>query len=268
VGCQFCAWAGPRGRWMSTRRSLASLLPHRPHRPSFPPFSLSTMAEDRPISSVNSEYITPRPSILALDGVVFDPAALDSATLEPPRASFFNPGPSIAESSPRDSRPVSTSGPEVDKESSTPALSTSLLPAGKDSEALPSEYPARSRPFYRRPVRLAIALGALVALILAIILPVYFTVIHKSNNSSSKISNNPDSGTTSSSAAAPTPSGSPDNPTNPNTPNTPSAATTGGDGSTVTSGNTSFVYSNPFGGYCEFLLTSSTYVHGRLTGAE
>lgn len=205
------------------------------------------MAEDRPISTVSSEYATPHPSLLALDGVVFDSAALDLPPPRPPRRSFINPGPSITENSSRDSHPVSTTGPEVDKESSTPALSTALLPAGKDSEALPSQDSARSRPFYRRPVWLAIALGALVALILAIVLPVYFTVIHKSNNSSSKVSNNPTG--TSSGTARPTPSGSPNNPNN------PSGAITGGNGSTVTSGNTSFVYTNPFGGYCEFLLT-------------
>lgn len=236
------------------------------------------MAEDRPISTVNSEYATPPASVLALDSATleaprasfFSPSgpsiaenpsrdsralsttgsqvdkeapvlALDSTPLEPPRASFFSPGPSIAENSSRDSRAVSTTGLEGDKEASTPAHSTALLPAGKYPEDPASQYAARSRPFYRRPVWLAIALGALVALILVIILPVYFTVIHKSNNNSSAVSNSPGSST--SSGARPTPTSNP---------NTPSGATTGGDGSTIVSGNTSFVYKNPFGGYCEF----------------
>jgi len=251
------------------------------------------MAEDRPISTVNSEYATPPASVLALDGALEPPRAsffspgpsiaeessrdsralsttgpevdkeapvlaLDSAPLEPPRASFFSPGPSIAENSSRDSRAVSATGPEVDKEASTPAHSTALLPAGKYSEDPASHYAARSRPFYRRPVWLAIALGALVALILAVILPVYFTVIRKSNNNSSAASNSPSSSSGTTSSAGPTATGSP---------NTPSGAITGGDGSTIISGNTSFVYKNPFGGYCEFFLTSTTYVHGRLTGA-
>jgi len=245
------------------------------------------MAEDRPISTVNSEYATPPPSVLALDSalepprtsffsagpsigpsIAEDPSrdsralstagpevdkeapvlALDNAPLEPPRASFFNPGPSIAENSLRDSRAVSTTGPEVDKEASTPAHSTALLPAGKYSEDPASQYAARSRPFYRRPVWLAIALGALVALILAIILPVYFTVIRKSNNNSNAASNSPGSGSSTSSSAGPTATGSP---------TTPSGAITGGDGSTIISGNTSFVYKNPFGGYCEFFPTSN-----------
>ena len=140
---------------------------------------------------------------------------------------------------------MSTTGPEGDKEASTAAQSTALLPVGRASDDSHSKYSARPVPFYRRPVWLAIALGALVALILIIILPVYFTVIHKSNNNSTKASKNPGSST--SSGARPTPTGNP---------NTPSGATTGGNGSTIISGNTSFVYNNPYGGYCEFLPSS------------
>jgi len=191
------------------------------------------MAEDRPTSTVNSEYATPPVSVLALDGV----------PLEPPRASFFSPGPSIGDNSSRDSRALSAMGPEVDREGSTPAHSTALLPTTKDTEGVEApfsqHYAPRSVPFYRRPVWLAIALAALVALILIIILPVYFTVI-KNNGNSNKLSNNSGSGTSTSNA--PNPTSTPIN----------AGATTGGDGSTVFTGNTSFTYRNPFGGYCEF----------------
>jgi hypothetical protein len=137
---------------------------------------------------------------------------------------------------------VSATGPEGDKEGSTPAHSTSFLPTNKDTEGAEapySQYAPRSVPFYRRPVWLAIALAALVALILAIILPVYFTVIKKNGNSN-KVSSNPGSSTTTS--GAPRPTSTPVN----------NGAITGGDGSTVFTGNTSFTYSNAFGGYCEF----------------
>lgn len=202
------------------------------------------MAEDRPVSTVNSEYGTPAPSLPALDG-----------PLEPPRASFFGgPGPSIGSiaSSPRDSRAESTTGPENDKEGLTPGQSTTLLAAGKEEEAPPFQPALISRPLYRRPVWLAVGLGALVAVILAIALPVALT--HKSKHSQSNVSGNqPGSGSGNG-------TGSGNGPTNPNT---PSNAITGGDGSTVVSGNTTFVYSNPFGGYCEFFflyLSPLTYM--------
>jgi len=195
---------------------------------------LTTMAEDRPLSTANSESVTPPHSSLAFD----------SAPLEPPRASFFSgTGTSIGESASHHSAAPSATGPEFDKESFTQAQSATLLPAGKDSEGPPSQGAPRTRPLYRRPLWLAIAFGTLAALIFAIILPVYFTVIHKSGQSN-KLSNNP--GT--SSGNKPSPTGNPES---------PSGATSGGNGSTIISGNTSFVYLNPFGGYCEFLLTSN-----------
>jgi hypothetical protein len=191
------------------------------------------MAEDRPTSMAHSEYATPPVSVLALD----------STPLEPPRASFFGPGPSIGDNSSRDSRAFSATGPEGDKEASTAAQSTTLLPVHRDAgvEGLPSQYVSRSVPFYRRPARLAIALGALVALILIIILPVYFTVIKKHGNSTN-ISSNPGSGT--STSGAPKATGTPVN----------KGAITGGDGSTVITANGSFTYQNSFGGYCKFLF--------------
>ncbi|KAI0001010.1 hypothetical protein BJV77DRAFT_256093 [Russula vinacea] len=192
------------------------------------------MAEDRPVSTVtsaiNSEYTTPPPSMPSLPG-------LDSAPLEPPRASFFSPGPSIGENSPRDSRVESATGQETDKEGFTPGHSSTVLPLGKpeDSEAPLSQLAPRGRPFYRRPAGLAIALGALVAVILAIALPV--SLIHKGKHSQSN-SSNPGNGNGPGSGNG-----------NPSSPKNSSNAITGGDGSTIVSGNTTFVYKNPFGGY-------------------
>ena len=202
------------------------------------------MAEDRPVSTVQSEYATPAPSL----------PALDNTQLEPPRASFFSgPGPSIGsigESSPRDSRVGSTTGPENDKEGTTPGQSTTLLPVGKEEGAVFSQPATRSQPFYRRPAGVAIALGALVVVVLAIALPA--SLVHKNkHNGSSSNSNGNGSGSGSGNG-------------NPKSPPNSSNAITGGDGSTITSGNTSFVYKNPFGGICEFLFPSVlTYVSAR-----
>jgi hypothetical protein len=199
------------------------------------------MAEDRPTSTVYSEYATPPQSLLALD----------TMPLGPPRASFFSPGPSIGGGSSRESRALSATIPEADKEDFTPAQSATLLQTGKDSESPPSRLAARTAPFYRRPVWLAIALGTLVVLVLAIVLPV--TLTHKSNGQSNKLGSNSGSGT-----------GSSGNPSPTGNPKTSSNATSGGDGSTIISGNTSFTYSNPYGGFCEFLLIS---IYFRIWGA-
>ena len=208
------------------------------------------MAEDRPLSTANTEYATPAPSL--------PPSlpALDSAPLEeplegplvPPRRSFLNPGPSIA-SSPRDSHVDSTTGGAENEKTPTPGQSTSYLPVDRDTEAPSSQPVAKTRPIYRRPAFLAIAVGALVAVALAVALPVSLT--HKSssnhtqsNNSGNKPGGGPGSG-------------------NPNNPKNVSNAITGGDGSTIVSGNTSFVYHNSYGGFCEFLFSHTmtlTYV--------
>jgi hypothetical protein len=187
------------------------------------------MAEDRPVSTVNSDYATPAQS----------PVLLDSAILEPPRASFFNPGlsPDLG-TTPRDSIAPSASGPEQD----TPAESTTFLPAGKESGAVSLQGAVATKPLYRRSAFLAAAIAALVAIILIIILPVYFVVIHKNNDSSNIASGN---GNT---------TGNGNGPGHGKNPPTSSSATTGGDGSTIVSGNTSFIYHNAFGGFCEFSL--------------
>ena len=189
---------------------------------------------DRPISTVNSDYATPMHS----------PLNLDNGTLEPPRASFFNPGPSPdLGNTPRDSIAASTGGPEQSRDGLTPAESTTFLPTSKESETVLTQREIPTRPLYRRPAFLAVAAAALVAIILSVVLPVYFVVIHK-NNSSSKLANG-DNGNGSGSGSG-----------NGNGKNPPSSsnAITGGDGSTIVSGNTSFIYHNSFGGYCESSL--------------
>jgi aryl-phospho-beta-D-glucosidase BglC (GH1 family) len=188
------------------------------------------MAEDRPISTVNSDYATPMHS----------PLNLDNGTLEPPRASFFNPGlsPDLG-NTPRDSIAASTNGPEQSRDGLTPAESTTFLPAGKESETVLPERAIATKPPYRRPAFLAVAVAALVAIILTIILPVYFVVIHKNKNSSNLANGNGNG------------SGNGSGSGNGNGKNPPSSsnATTGGDGSIIVSGNTSFIYHNSFGGY-------------------
>ena len=187
------------------------------------------MAEDRPVSTVNSDYATPLNS----------PLPFDQATLEPPRASFFSP--SLGQSTPRESIAPSASGPEQDRDGLTPAESTTFLPAGKESGTISPQGVVATKPLYRRPTIWAIAFAALVAIILIIILPVYFAVIHKNHGSSNLANNNNGTGGNG--------GGNGNNPPT-STPN----ATTGGNGSTIVSGNTSFTYINPFGGFCEFSL--------------
>ena len=96
-----------------------------------------------------------------------------------------------------------------------------------------SVYPSKTSKSRRNTIILS-ALGGLL-LIVAVILPVYFLAIkHTSNNAASSHG----SGT----ATAPSPSGT-KSPTSQN-------LITGGDGSTVTmEDGTTFIYSNPFGGY-------------------
>ena len=201
------------------------------------------MTEERLLSMA-----TPAPSLPPTLPVV-DSTRLEDleAPLEPPRRSFLASGPSIP-GTPRDSRAESTTGPENER-SSPSARSTAYLPVGRDSytEAPLSEPVPKSRPFYRRPIWLAIAAGTLVAVILAIALPV--SLSHKSKHTQSNNSGKP---------GKPGSNG-PGN-GNPNSPNNTSNAITGGDGSTIVSGGTSFVYNNSFGGFCEFLFYTKTFL--------
>ena len=93
-------------------------------------------------------------------------------------------------------------------------------------------------PFLKRVFWLPLVIA--VVIILAVVLPVYFTVIKPKNNTASGVSKNPDN-----SSPSPSPTSSSGNPKSPND------LTTGGDGSTVTMDNgTQFTYHNSFGGFC------------------
>jgi aryl-phospho-beta-D-glucosidase BglC (GH1 family) len=95
-------------------------------------------------------------------------------------------------------------------------------------------YPSKTSKSRRNTIILS-ALGGLLLLIVAIILPVYFLAIKHNSN---KAASSEHSGT----ATAPSPSGT-KSPTSQN-------LITGGDGSTVTMDDgTTFTYHNPFGGY-------------------
>jgi hypothetical protein len=84
--------------------------------------------------------------------------------------------------------------------------------------------------------------------VLAVVLPVYFTVIKPKNHSAlSKGSG--------SSGPAGTPSTG--------NPKSPTGATSGGDGSTVIlDDGTKFTYNNKFGGYCEYFVNTIQGVTG------
>jgi glucan 1,3-beta-glucosidase len=87
------------------------------------------------------------------------------------------------------------------------------------------------RSLFKRPILWLAVVAALVIVALAVILPVYFTVIKPKNNTSSGGNSNGGS--------------------NNNTSGNPKSLTTGGDGSTVTTENgTQFTYHNQFGGFC------------------
>ena len=132
---------------------------------------------------------------------------------------------------------------------STPAESSPFLPHnnkeasfGTSQDVLPNP---RRRPLYRRPWFWVAAIVAIVVVALAVVLPVIFVVVKPgqhhstsgSSSSGSSGSNDSGSGQSGSNGSGSTPQG---------------AIKTGGDGSTVTKDDGStFVYHNPFGGYCE-----------------
>lgn len=186
------------------------------------------MAGERLGSTATSDYVTPPHSPISLESALPLPSPLNSA-------------PYNRESNPSVSVVAGATGPEPDKEGATPGESTAFLPAGNDSVTLPQSGPIATTPFPgRRPVRWAVALAALVAVVLAAFIPVYFTVIHKSHGGKSNNAVNGGSGSGSGSGTG--------------NPGSTTDATSGGDGSTIISGNTSFTYSNPFGGYCKLIV--------------
>ena len=100
-----------------------------------------------------------------------------------------------------------------------------------------ADEPESRRSLFRRPIFWFAVVAGVVVVVLAVILPVYFTVIKPKNDASSDGSGNSNGGNGG--------NGSGNN--NPTT----NLATTGGDGSTVTTDNgTEFTYHNPFGGFC------------------
>ena len=122
----------------------------------------------------------------------------------------------------------------------TPSANAPLVPEtekvygngnGLEEDAI--RQPERRKSLFQRPIFLFAVAAACVVVVLAVILPVYFTVIKPKDKTSSSGGGNPNS-----------------NSTNGN-PNSPKGLTTGGDGSTITMDNgTQFTYRNPFGGFC------------------
>ena len=93
----------------------------------------------------------------------------------------------------------------------------------------------KSKPFHKRPLIWALAAVAVALIAVAVVVPVYFTVIKPKNNSVTGGSGGSNSG-------------DPNSPTH----QPPTSSNSGGDGSTITTANgTQFTYSNPYGGICE-----------------
>lgn len=198
------------------------------------------------------------------------------APLEPPSAPYLQPGPSLnntpresyvdASSQPRDSAaPADLASPSASTpflneserqtaSSSAVGLSAAAVGAGAGAGVAAGAYEgekeyatgagattaARPRkPIYKRPLCWLITAAAFIIVVLAVILPIYFTIIKPHNGSAS--------------GSASGGSGS--------NPGSPSGATTGGNGSEVVDSATgeTFVYTNNFGGFCEFLFQVSSF---------
>ncbi|EGN91810.1 glycoside hydrolase family 5 protein [Serpula lacrymans var. lacrymans S7.3] len=142
--------------------------------------------------------------------------------LEPPRASYLA------------SDPVSELSTPHESYGHSPGNSTALLPEAEKqeerrayAERQHAGFPKRS--IFKRPLFWLASLVALAIVVLAVVLPVYFTVVKPRQNKQAYSSGG---------------GGSPGNP------ESPTGATTGGNGSlVVTSDGSSFTYINPFGGY-------------------
>jgi len=140
--------------------------------------------------------------------------------LHPP---FLAARPSIANGSPQDSYMEAT-----------PYDSAILLPVMKNEDYTEEGDPIAPLPSSPKAMRhpllfLLTGLIALIIVVLAVILPVYFTVIKPQNVRTSQFSSNGGDGT-------------------------PTNAITGGDGSTIkASDGTTFTYNNKLGGICKFI---------------
>jgi hypothetical protein len=191
--------------------------------------------QDTPNVSPQSNMTTPRDVHTPL------PVPTDE-TLEPPRASYLAP---VSNESTRNSYGQSSFN------DSSQGLATEKVPETYADET-PS--PEKRGSILKRPVVWLGAIAAFIALILIIILPVYFTVIKKHNQNASTAAGG--SGTPQSSG----PSGP-----------TSSSAITGGDGSVITTETgENFTYNNQFGGFCESTVininhTSEITIDARLT---
>ena len=230
------------------------------------------MAAPRPLSdATDASYSTP----------LHTPLHLDSPPLDPPSAPYFanfgalNLGPSLsptprgsyytntadadeprAGASPSNSTPFLAASPGAAAAAATadtnPGSSRAFLDAAEDAPgAALTEKGANARasrtPLYKRPLFWLFGAAALVAVVLAVVLPVYFVVVKPRNDAnraaSGSSSDPPAAGGSGSSGTVGGGSGNPAS---------PSGATSGGNGSQVTtdSGET-FTYLNQFGGYCE-----------------
>lgn len=163
--------------------------------------------------------------------------------LDPPRASYLESSPVT----PRDSYAPST---HVSNNNSGPLLP----PAGKNEtdEYLDEQARSPSRKKRRPALLILIGLTILVVIVLAVILPIYFTVIKpkQRNHSGSSGSNTDPAGT------GPKGEGKGD-------PESPTGATSGSDGSTIIGEDgTTFTYNNKFGGFCKFQIFFRRLVFG------
>jgi len=179
---------------------------------------------DRPLSVVSTTDSLARAANVPLP-------ADDGWSLREPYAHFLASGPSIAIGSPRDSCVEAT-----------PYDSGTLLSVSKSENYIEEEdpvaLPQSSPKARRRPLLLPlVGLVALIVVVLAVILPVYFRVIKPRNVRTSQPSSNGGGGTS-------------------HTPPSSANAITGADGSSIkASDGTTFTYNNKLGGICKFIFS-------------
>ena len=143
--------------------------------------------------------------------------------LLPPAAPYL--APSEGTSTPRDSYITNNSA----------VNSAPLLEGVREKDlADPGTFTAtKSKPFHKRPLIWVLAAIALALIVVAVVVPVYFTVIKPKNDTVTGGVGDSNNGST--------PTHQP-----------PSSTNSGGDGSTITTEDgTQFTYSNPYGGICE-----------------
>ena len=183
---------------------------------------------DRPLSVVSTTDSLARAANIPL------PADSDGWSLRKP-LSFLAARPSIADESPRDSDVAAT---PYDSGALLPVTKTESYTKDEDSVAFPQSSPkAKRRPL----LLLLVGLVALIVVALAIILPVYFSVIKPRNVRTSHSSN----------GGGGTPGGGTSH-----TPPSSTNAITGSDGSSIkASDGSTFTYNNKLGGICEFMFS-------------